>query len=64
MLTDLVPQAQSFGVRFVNDSDMHRLNLDFRGKDAPTKRPNRSIKEVLGYPLSPRFRQLLAEGSP
>jgi hypothetical protein len=35
-----------------------------RGKDAPTKRPNRSIKEVLGYPLSPRFRQLLAEGSP
>ncbi len=32
-----------------------------RGKDAPTKKPNRSIKEVLGYPLTPRFRQLLAE---
>jgi len=25
-------------------------------------RPNRSIKEVLGYPLTPRFRELLAEG--
>jgi hypothetical protein len=35
-----------------------------RGKDAPTKRPNRPIKEVLGYPLSKRFRELLAEGSP
>ena len=31
-----------------------------RGKDAPTKRPNRPIKEVLGYPLSNRFRELLA----
>jgi hypothetical protein len=33
-----------------------------RGKNCPTKRPNRSIKEVLGYPLTPRFRELLAEG--
>jgi hypothetical protein len=33
-----------------------------RGKNCPNKRPNRSIKEVLGYPLTPRFRQLLAEG--
>jgi hypothetical protein len=33
-----------------------------RGKDCPNKRPNRSIKEVLGYPLTARFRQLLAEG--
>jgi hypothetical protein len=32
-----------------------------RGKDAPTKRANRPIKQVLGYPLHPRFRQLLAE---
>ena len=30
-----------------------------RGKDDQTGRPNRSIKEVLGYPLTPRFRQLL-----
>jgi hypothetical protein len=35
-----------------------------RGKDAPTKRPNRPIKEVWGYPLSKRFRELLAERSP
>jgi hypothetical protein len=27
-----------------------------RGKDAPTKKPNRSIKEVLGYPLIKNFR--------
>jgi hypothetical protein len=33
-----------------------------RGKNCPNKRPNRSIKEVLGYPLMPRFRELLAEG--
>lgn len=30
-----------------------------RGKDDRSHRPNRSIKEVLGYPLSRRFRQLL-----
>lgn len=31
-----------------------------RGKDAPTRRPKRSKKEVLGYPLTRRFRQLLS----
>jgi hypothetical protein len=30
-----------------------------RGKNDQTGRPNRSIKEILGYPLTPRFRQLL-----
>ena len=33
-----------------------------RGKDAISKRPNRSIKEVLGYAVHKRFRQLLGEG--
>src|SRR6516164_228239 len=33
-----------------------------RGKNCPNKWANRSIKEVLGYPLTPRFRELLAEG--
>ena len=32
-----------------------------RGKDSQSKRPNRSIKEVLGYPLTKDFRQLLAQ---
>jgi hypothetical protein len=32
-----------------------------RGKDAPTWTPNRSIKEVLGYPLRADFRQRLSE---
>jgi hypothetical protein len=32
-----------------------------RGKNSPTQRPNRSLKEVLGYPLTPHFRRLLAE---
>jgi Domain of unknown function (DUF4338) len=32
-----------------------------RGKDSQSKRPNRPIKDVLGYPLTPNFRQLLAE---
>jgi hypothetical protein len=31
-----------------------------RGKDDRTNRPNRPVKEVLGYPLTRRFRQLLA----
>lgn len=30
-----------------------------RGKDDRTHRPNRPLKEVLGYPLTPRFRELL-----
>ena len=32
-----------------------------RGKDDLTHRPNRSRKDVLGYALHPRFRELLAE---
>jgi hypothetical protein len=32
-----------------------------RGKEAPTKKPNRSIKEVLGYPLTQDFRRCLGE---
>lgn len=30
-----------------------------RGKDAPSKKPNRPRKAILGYPLSPQFRPLL-----
>jgi hypothetical protein len=32
-----------------------------RGKNAPSKRPTRPIKEVLGLPLTPRFRELLSQ---
>jgi hypothetical protein len=32
-----------------------------RGKNAWSKKPNRPVKEVLGYPLTPHFRELLAE---
>jgi hypothetical protein len=32
-----------------------------RGKDDHSHQPNRSIKEVLAYPLHRRFRQLLGE---
>jgi hypothetical protein len=32
-----------------------------RGKDDHTNKPNRPIKEVLGYPLSKNFRRLLSE---
>jgi hypothetical protein len=31
-----------------------------RGKDAPTRRPTRPVKEVLGRPLTKRFRALLS----
>jgi hypothetical protein len=33
-----------------------------RGKDDRTHRANRPLKDVLGYPLTRRFRELLAEG--
>lgn len=33
-----------------------------RGKDDQTNKPNRSIKAVLGYPLSRNFRELLQNG--
>jgi hypothetical protein len=32
-----------------------------RGKASTSKHPNRSLKEVLGYPLTPRFRELLSQ---
>jgi hypothetical protein len=32
-----------------------------RGKNDQTGRPNRSLKEVLGYPLQRRFRELLSQ---
>ena len=32
-----------------------------RGKASTSKRPNRTFKEVLGYPLTPRFRELLSQ---
>jgi len=32
-----------------------------RGKDDQTQRPNRSIEEGLGYPLTRRFRQFLRQ---
>jgi hypothetical protein len=32
-----------------------------RGKNDQTHRPNRSIKQVLAYPLTARFRQLLQQ---
>jgi hypothetical protein len=31
-----------------------------RGKDSPTKRPTRTVKEILGYPLVKRFREILS----
>lgn len=31
-----------------------------RGHNAPTKKPRVAVKEILGYPLSPRFREVLS----
>jgi hypothetical protein len=33
-----------------------------RGHNAPTQARTQPVKEVLGYPLTPDFRQRLAEG--
>jgi len=35
-----------------------------RGHRCPTRQPNRSVKQVLGYPLVERFRELLGDVSP
>ena len=32
-----------------------------RGKNAPSKKPRFPVKQVLGLPLTPRFRELLAK---
>jgi hypothetical protein len=41
-------------------ANWHRLGVTTgRGKDAPTKKPTRPIKEVWGYPLSKDFRRRL-----
>ena len=32
-----------------------------RGKASNSKRPNRPIKQVPGYPLTPKFRELLSQ---
>ena len=42
VLADLAPEADSFGVRFVDDEEMRALNRDFRGLDRPT--------DVLSFP--------------
>lgn len=42
VLGDLAPAADSFGVRFVNDSEMQRLNRQYRGRDKTT--------DVLSFP--------------
>lgn len=42
LLSDVAPEAESFGVRLTSDREMRRLNRTFRGKDAPT--------DVLSFP--------------
>lgn len=42
VLGDVAPAADSFGVRFVDDSEMQRLNQQFRGRDYAT--------DVLSFP--------------
>ena len=42
VLEDLAPSAVSFGVRFVDDAEMRRLNREFRGQDYST--------DVLSFP--------------
>ena len=42
LVSALVPEAASLGVRFVGDREMRRVNRQFRGKDKPT--------DVLSFP--------------
>lgn len=45
-------------------ANWHVLGLTTgRGHNCPTSEPNRPIKQVLGYPLHKRFRQLLSDPS-
>jgi probable rRNA maturation factor len=42
MISDLAPQAESVAVRFTNDAEMRRFNLEFRKRDHST--------DVLSFP--------------
>ncbi|HEV2846660.1 MAG TPA: rRNA maturation RNase YbeY [Thermoanaerobaculia bacterium] len=42
LVAALAPEAESFGVRFVSDREMRRVNREFRGKDKTT--------DVLSFP--------------
>jgi len=42
ILGELAPAADSFGVRFVNDTEMQCMNRQYRGRDYPT--------DVLSFP--------------
>ena len=42
VLTEVIPQAESFGVRFVSDAEMTEFNLRYRSKDGAT--------DVLSFP--------------
>ncbi len=42
LVTALAPEAESFGVRFVSDHEMRRVNRQFRAKDGTT--------DVLSFP--------------
>ncbi|MEM8933387.1 MAG: rRNA maturation RNase YbeY [Acidobacteriota bacterium] len=42
MVSELAPEAESFGIRFVSDREMRRLNASYRSKDETT--------DVLSFP--------------
>jgi probable rRNA maturation factor len=42
VLTEVIPEAESFGVRFVSDAEMAEFNFRYRSKEGPT--------DVLSFP--------------
>ena len=58
-LTRVREVLDSLATRDVNGDVLTAVRTTGRGKDDRTHRPNRSLKEVLALPLTPRFRELL-----
>lgn len=58
-LETFVDPARFRGTCYRAANWVHLGQTTGRGKDDQTNRPNRPIKDVLGYPLTKRFRELL-----
>ena len=60
-LETFIDPARSRGICYRAANWIRLGSTTGRGKDSQSKRPNRSIKEVLGYPVWKRFRELLGD---
>ena len=59
-LETFVDPARNKGTSYLAANWVKLGRTSGRGHNAPTKQPRVPVKEILGYPLTPRFREVLA----